>query len=139
MIERVALFLADHLSFRITERDDGQNVVPVGQPELLSHVLQTCETRPVRADAVAPTHQHHRLDGAARVGDARLAVLLISNDYRCGGVRCVRPVRTSDPSLRSASRLRTSTKCQGWRLAALAVRCAASTIRLIASSGTSLS
>src|SRR6266576_754009 len=45
----------------------------------------------------------------------------------------------SPPSLRTLSRSRTSTKCHGWRLDALAVRWAASTIRRATSSGSGLS
>src|SRR6266550_2644690 len=45
----------------------------------------------------------------------------------------------SSPSLRTLSRSRTSTKCHGWRLDALAVRWAASTIRRATSSGSGLS
>jgi hypothetical protein len=39
------------------------------------------------------------------------------------------PVRTSEPSLRKASRSRTMTKCQGCALRALALRRPASTMR----------
>ena len=87
----VLLALADR-PLRIAERQDGEDLIRFGQPDLLADAFEAAEPRPVRADTIGPGREDHRLDGAAGVGNtAQLLRFVVGDHHRRGGARDVRP------------------------------------------------